>query len=262
MLGIFAISLAMPAASHAGGDAAAGKAKSLACAACHASSDPASEAPHLVGQGASYLAGQLKAFRTGDRAQPLMNAIARQLSDADIDDLAAFWSTQPIGSDARPPAATEPITRSRMGFPRDFPAGFVLYLTSNNADLNTVRRTYINTLGWKAAREGKPLPDGSVVIVVTNAARLGPDRKPVLDNRGAWVLDRVTAYAGMEARADWGSDIPAWLRNGNWNYTAFTVDRKPRTEVNQATCLACHKPQAVVSYVFTFRELWDAARAK
>ena len=259
MLGVFAISLAIPAVSHASGNAAAGKTKSLVCAACHIASD---EAPHLVGQRATYLAAQLQAFRRGDRADPLMNPIARQLTDADIDDLAAFWSTQPAGSDATPLAATDPITRSHMGFPRDFPQDFVLYLTSNNAELNTVRKTYINSLGFAAARAGKPLPDGCVVMVVTYAARLGPDKKPVIDKDGSWAVDTITAYSGMEARSGWGSDIPAWVRNDNWNYTAFTPDKKPRSEVNQATCLACHKPQSVVSYVFTFKELWDKARTR
>lgn len=262
MLSIFAISLAAPAASHASGDATAGKTKSLTCAACHISGDPASEAPHLVGQRTTYLAAQLQAFRRGDRTDPLMNPIARQLTDADIDDLAAFWSAQPAGSDTRSLAATDPITRSHMAFPRDFPRDFVLYLASNNAELNTVRKTYINALGFQAARAGKPLPDGSVIMAATYAARLGPDKKPVIDSDGAWAVDKITAYVGMEARSDWGNDIPAWLRNGNWNYTAFTPDKKPRSGGNQAPCLACHKPQSVVSYVFTFKELWDKARTR
>jgi cytochrome c553 len=262
MHSVIAIALAGPAAAHAAGDAAAGKAKSLVCAACHVSRDPASMTPRLVGQRPTYIAGELKAFRQGERADPLMNPIARQLTDADIDDLAAYWSTQPAGGDTRPPAATEQITRSHMGFPRDFPGGFVLYLTSNNAELNTVRKTYINAVGFQAARDGKSLPDGSVIMVVTYSARLGPDKKPMIDKDGGWVVDKVAAYAGMEARSDWGKDIPAWIRNGNWNYTAFSVDKKPRIEVNQAPCLACHKPQSVVSYVFTFKELWDKARMR
>jgi cytochrome c553 len=262
MLSVIAIALAAPAASHAGGDAAAGKTKSLVCAACHVSSDPASDTPRIVGQPSSYLARQLRAFRQGERADPLMHPVARQLTDADIDDLAAYWSAQPVGSDTRPWAATESITRSRMGFPRDFPTGFVLYVSSNNAETNTVRKTYINALGFQAAREGKPLPDGTVIMAVIYAARLGPDKKPVVDKDGGWTIDKLTSYAGMEARSDWGNHIPASVRNGNWNYAAFTVDRKPRAGGNQVPCLACHKPLAPVGYVFTFKELWDKARMR
>jgi cytochrome c553 len=258
---VVAMWVAQPAV-HASGSAPAGKDKSLACAACHLSSDAQSETPRLAGQRPSYVAKQLRAFRKGDRANPLMNAIAKQLSDADVDDLAAFWSSQPAGSDTRPPAAVEPIKRSRMGFPREFPTGFVLYLSSNNVEHNTIRKTYINALGFAAARANKPLPDGTVIMAVIYAARVGRDKQPVLENDGTWTADKITAYAGMEARAGWGSDIPVWLRNATWNYTLFAADKSPRADANQAECLACHKAQAVVGYLFTFTELWDKARAR
>ncbi len=260
MMGAVAISLAVPRASRAGGDASKGKDKSLACAACHVSSDPGSEAPHLAGQRETYLANQLKAFRKGDRVNPLMSAIAKQLSDADVDDLAAFWSGQRVGSDTRPPGAVDAIKKSHMGFPRDFPKGFVLYLTSNNAELKTVKKTYINAVGFQAARESKAMPDGSVIIVVNYVARLGPDKQPLLEKDGTWAVDKVTSYSGMEVRAGWAKDIPEWLRNANWNYASFGSDKLPRVDNNQAVCLACHKAQAVVGFVFTFNELWDKAR--
>lgn len=262
----FAVALAIPAASHAGdnaaaGNAAAGKDKSLVCAACHATRDPATEAPHIAGQSAAYLVRQLDAFRKGERTSPMMNAVATQLSDADIDDLAAFWAGQPPGSDIAPPAAALPITKSHMAFPRAFPSGFVLYLTANNAEQKTVRKTYINQLGWTAARAGKPLPDGSVIVAEIYAPRLGPDQRPIMNKDGTWAIDKLNGYAGMEARTGWGQDIPSTLRNATWNYTVFRADRSPR-DSNQAMCLACHKPQAAVSYVFTFSELWDKARSR
>jgi hypothetical protein len=45
------------------------------------------------------------------------------------------------------------------------------------------------------------------------------------------------------------------LRNGNWHYAVFTLDKKVRPGVNQAECLACHKPLDAASYVFTLKEL-------
>lgn len=234
---------------------------SLVCAACHSTSDRATEAPRIAGQSATYLARQLDAFRKGDRSSPLMNAVARQLSDADVDDLAAFWAGEPPGSDDRAPSAALAITKSSMGFPREFPNGFVLYLTANNAEAKTVRKTYINAAGFEAVRANKALPDGTVIIAVIYAARLGPDKRPLMAKDGTWALDKINAYAGMEARAGWGQAIQAPLRNATWNYTLFGPDKAPR-DGNQALCLACHKPQAAASYVFTFNELWDKARAR
>lgn len=262
MIGVFAISLACSAASRAGGNAKAGEQKSLACAACHVSGDPASEAPHLANKREGDIARQLMAFRQGHRVHPLMSAVAKQLSDSDVDDLAVFWSRQPVGSDTKPTSATEAVKQSHMGFPRDFPKGFVLYLTSNEAEHKTIQKLYINAIGFEAARRNQPLPDGSVIIRIHCLARLGPDKQPVHDKHGAWVVDKITSYTGMEARAGWGKDIPVWLRNTDWNYSSFTADRAPSSDSNQAACLACHKAQVAVSYVFTFNELWDKARKK
>jgi cytochrome c553 len=257
-----AIALAVPAAAHAGGDRAAGQRKSLVCAACHATRDPAADVPRLAGQLEDYLADQLRAFRQRDRANPLMNAIAAQLGDADIADLAAYWSSLPERGDRQADDATAAIRVSHMAFPAGFPSGFVLYLTMSDADKLEIKRLYINAIGFDAARRGQPLPDGSIVILAHYAPRLGPDRQPVRDRAGAWIADRLIWYAGMEARNGWGSAIPVWLRNGSWNYGSFNADRTARRDANQAACLACHKPQAVVSYLYTFDELRGAAHAR
>jgi cytochrome c553 len=257
-----AIAVGVPRSAHAGGDAAAGKARSLACETCHVAVEPSGDTPHIAGQRASYVAKQLKAFKAGDRKNPIMNAIAGQLNEADIDNLAAYWSSQPSGSDTVVSEAAAAIKKSHMGFPKDFPKGFMLYLTSNDAEKKTVARSYISAAGWKAAQANKPLPDGSAIIVVTSSARLDADKKPVVEKDGSWAIDKIVSYSGMEARAGWGSSVPELLRNANWNYGVFTADKAPRPGVNQAICRACHKPQAAVDYVFTFNELRAKATGK
>ena len=270
LLGAVAVTLGLPAAARADGpaaaradgDAAAGKAKSLACQACHVAIPSSGDTPHLVGQRASYLAKQLKAFKAGDRKNPVMAALAGQLSDADIADLAAYWSSQPAGSDTTAPDAVAAIKKSKMGFPKTFPKGFILYSTENKEEQKSVTKQYVNTVGFAAVKAGKPMPDGSAIMVVNYAAKLDADGKPVLDKDGSWVTDKVKGYEGMEARAGWGKDIPEMLRNVNWNYTLFTADKAPRTEINQAICLSCHVPAAKDSYVFSFAKIQAKARAK
>jgi len=252
--------IALPAAASAGAEA--GKDQVLACAACHVSSDPAADAPWLSGQRETYLARQLAAFKRGDRANPLMSAIARQLSDTDVTTLAAYWSGQPAARDVTEPDATAVVRKSHMVFPKDFPRGFVLYLTTNNSEKRIVSRLYINTLGLRAARANQPLPDGSVIIEANYAVKLGADQRPVVETDGSWAVTRLGWYNAREARAGWGSDIPALLRNGNWNYSVFLPDGTPRSQINQAQCFACHKPQAAVSYLFSYKELQDSATAK
>jgi cytochrome c553 len=254
-VGVLAISLGLPVAAYAGGDAAAGKDKGLACAACHISENPASETPHLAGQRATYIAKQLKAYKAEERKNPVMIAIARQLGDGDVDNVAAFWSGQAAGSDTKEPATNAAIKKSHMVFPRDFPRGFTQYLTSNNPEQNAVSKTYVNAVGLAAAKAGKPLADGSTIIVVNYAAKLDADGKPVVEKDGSWAVDQIKSYTGMEARAGWGKDIPELLRNANWNYAVFTADKAPRAEVNQAVCLACHTPKKDESFIFSWKEL-------
>ena len=76
------------------GDAAAGKAKSAMCAACHGANGISAVPmyPNLAGQKDQYLVKQLKAFKDGTRKDPVMAPMAMPLSDADIENLAAYYA--------------------------------------------------------------------------------------------------------------------------------------------------------------------------
>ncbi len=89
--------------------AEAGKAKSAACAACHgADGNSANPAwPKLAGQHASYLAGQLAAFKSNARVNALMAGQAAALSDADMQDLAAYYAAQKQTPGVADPASVE-----------------------------------------------------------------------------------------------------------------------------------------------------------
>src|SRR5689334_17894375 len=68
-----------------------------ACQACHGdngiSRNP--RVPNLAGQQQAYLAAQLQAFKAGTRRNDSMQAIAGQLSEAEIAGYAAYWSSHP-----------------------------------------------------------------------------------------------------------------------------------------------------------------------
>ncbi len=77
------------------GDVAAGKAKSVTCAACHGANGISNIPlyPNLAGQKAAYTAKQLKAFRDGTRKDPVMAGMSKALTDADIDNIAAYYES-------------------------------------------------------------------------------------------------------------------------------------------------------------------------
>ncbi|MGH1426891.1 MAG: c-type cytochrome [Arenicella sp.] len=77
------------------GDAAAGKEKSVTCMACHGaegiSTNP--QWPNLAGQVPGYIAGQLATFKSGERKNGVMAGMSAGLSNQDMADLDAYYSS-------------------------------------------------------------------------------------------------------------------------------------------------------------------------
>ena len=94
-LAITAAALSLSMNVMAGGDAAAGKTISAGCTGCHGmngrSTNPNN--PNLAGQKEAYLVKATKAYRDGQRKDPMMSSMVTGLSDADIANLAAFYSS-------------------------------------------------------------------------------------------------------------------------------------------------------------------------
>ena len=90
----FFSALLLCTSASAAGDPRMGKQKSVTCTACHGANGISNNPlwPNLKGQKQQYLVKQLKAFRSGQRNDPVMSPMARPLSDADIENLAAYYS--------------------------------------------------------------------------------------------------------------------------------------------------------------------------
>ena len=98
MLALALISLSFAATAHAEGDAANGKQKSQPCAACHGADGNKTldqQYPRIAGQYADYLAKALKDYRSGARKNAVMAGFATTLSDQDVEDLSAYFASQP-----------------------------------------------------------------------------------------------------------------------------------------------------------------------
>ncbi len=95
---VILMALGIGAAAH-GADPEAGKAASATCTACHGANGVSNNPlwPNLAGQKDQYLIKQMKAFKSGERKDPLMSPMAAPLSDADIENLAAYYSSLPAG---------------------------------------------------------------------------------------------------------------------------------------------------------------------
>ena len=98
------------------GDVNAGKEKSTTCAACHGpdGNAPVNIYPKIAGQHADYIYKQLQEFKLGmtsggkeGRMDPVMSGMAMPLSDQDMKDLAAYFSSLNMSEGTTPKDVVE-----------------------------------------------------------------------------------------------------------------------------------------------------------
>lgn len=92
------VALSAASTTFAAGDPEAGAQLNAQCQGCHGITGfktafpTVYSVPKIGGQNYDYLVIALKAYRDGDRTNETMHAIASNLSDQDINDLAAYYS--------------------------------------------------------------------------------------------------------------------------------------------------------------------------
>jgi cytochrome c553 len=111
----------LSAGGYADGDPAAGEQKTAVCVACHGNGGVSTTPiwPNLAGQHAQYTRKQLHDFKSENRSNPQMSPIIVTLTDADIEDLSAYYaSLAAVAAEAAPQAILEGESIYRAGNPK------------------------------------------------------------------------------------------------------------------------------------------------
>jgi cytochrome c553 len=97
IVSVFIVSASVQLA-FAQGDAAVGQSKAALCATCHGAegNSELSMNPKLAGQNATYITKQLMDYKTGVRSNPTMSAMVLNLSEQDMQDISAWYSSQQV----------------------------------------------------------------------------------------------------------------------------------------------------------------------
>ncbi len=114
ILSFFSALLTLPVAA---ADLAAGAQKAEPCTSCHGQKGNSSNAqwPILAAQQSTYLANQLKAFKSGDRINLMMQSMTANLNNEDINNLAAYFSSQkPVKANSDPALAKSGESKAAM----------------------------------------------------------------------------------------------------------------------------------------------------
>ena len=142
----------------------------------------------------------------------------------------------------------------KIFFPANYQQG-VLYATVDRYDVKQYRELYGTADAVRAAREGKPIPSGSILTLVQYKAQVDSAGNPIKDGNGRFVKGDLLAYTVMEKRSGWGTEYPADLRNGEWEYALFGPDQKLNEKANYKGCFQCHKPHEKLDFVISLAKL-------
>jgi hypothetical protein len=129
--------------------------------------------------------------------------------------------------------ATEP---EPVDFPENYEDG-VLYTTVTRG--STFEELYTSREAIEAVQNGQPIPSGTVITLLIYRDNV------------------LSQYFVMEKRNDGGAHYPPELRNGEWEFQAFTADGTVDYEEDINNCLSCHGNRERSDYVNTLDEMMD-----
>lgn len=139
-------------------------------------------------------------------------------------------------------------------FPTDYDKA-VKYAIVSNPNNKLYREFYTPKEAVDAVKAGKPVPSGTWIVMKSFKSKVDPTGAPLKGPDGHFVKDELAAYAVMEKRAGWGKEYPDALRNGEWEYQAFTPARAVNDKANLKACFECHKPKSGDDYLFTIGQM-------
>jgi hypothetical protein len=122
-------------------------------------------------------------------------------------------------------------------FPENYERG-VHYATVNRGDIR--EEIFTSREAIDAAKSGKPFPSGTVITLV--------------DYRSGQLYRTVV----IEKRTGWGTEYPADIRTGEWEFQSFNPDKSIKQDGQPERCMSCHKSQAQKDFVWTVDQMKSA----
>ncbi len=135
-------------------------------------------------------------------------------------------------------------------FPADYEKAVKYGVVSNPVN-KLYREFYTTREAIAAVQSGKPVPSGTWVVMKSFKSKQDASGAPLKGSDGHFVKDELSAYAVMEKRTGWGKEYPDNIRNGEWEYQAFTTAKAVNPGAKLQACFECHKPKNSDDYLFT-----------
>jgi plastocyanin len=143
---------------------------------------------------------------------------------------------------------------NKVAFPENWSKG-VMYATVDRPDTKQYREFYTTPDVLEAVRAGKPVPDGAVITLAAYMAQVDAAGVPLKDANGRYMKGSLAAVNVQQKKKGHGDDIPAAIRNGDWQYQSFMPDGKVNDKANLSACYQCHLPFAKDEYLTNLAKL-------
>ncbi|MGH1417525.1 MAG: cytochrome P460 family protein [Hyphomicrobiaceae bacterium] len=144
----------------------------------------------------------------------------------------------------------------RVAYPKDYQTSMENYLSLDRTlNDDQVIRLFASKEALAAAKAGKELPNGTVLVAEVYKAKKDKDGNVIESSLGRRVRDKFAAVAVMEKRAGWGDTIPEDLRNGDWDFAIFSPkgERLAKKDLNK--CRSCHAPLKATQHLFSLEHM-------
>ncbi len=143
----------------------------------------------------------------------------------------------------------------RVSFPANYKTTFENYVSLDRMqNHDQIIRLFANDIAIEAAKEGRELPNGSVLVGEVYKAKKDPDGKVATSTLGRRMRDKLAAVAVMEKGEGWGDSFPDGLKNGDWDFAIFKPSGE-RLNKDLNTCRSCHAPMAKTQHLFSLEHL-------
>ncbi|MBL8838182.1 MAG: cytochrome P460 family protein [Alphaproteobacteria bacterium] len=151
-----------------------------------------------------------------------------------------------VGATAGVYAATEDV-----GLPANYRQAMANYTVVDRTDNGQVRVLYGPQAAIDAVRAGRPAPSGTTLIMEIYTAQRNAQNELVRGADGRLQRGALANIFVMEKRTGWGSQYPAELRNGEWEYAIFTPAMQRAENRNMQPCMTCHLQRRDADFVFS-----------
>jgi plastocyanin len=143
---------------------------------------------------------------------------------------------------------------NKVAFPENW-SKWTLYATVDRPDVKQYREFYSTPDVIAAAKAGQPIPDGAVIVLAAYMAQVDAGGMPLKDATGRFLKGNLAAVNVQQKKKGFGDEIPAAVRNGDWQYQSFAPDGKVNDKANLTACYQCHLPFAKDEYLTNLAKL-------